>query len=169
MEKVIEFKGVKLVVKPRLIENSCRGCINEDGYDVEGLCISGRCNQLSSIFVKAEEQQPEPATVEAANPKRHKHYDLIVAWANGAEIETETGCSGGWIACSTPIWDSNYQYRIKPEVKPDITAYTYIDNWVSKGDGQTLGISMSKEVKQRHNVKLTFCGETGKLKSSEVI
>jgi len=44
---------------------------------------------------------------------RHKHADLIIAWAEGAEIQIRTG--GKWCDLSCPFWDSPKQkYRIKP-------------------------------------------------------
>ena len=48
---------------------------------------------------------------------KHKHYDVIVAWANGEEIEwSEDGkiWFGGQPA-SSPSWLENYFYRVKPK------------------------------------------------------
>ena len=45
---------------------------------------------------------------------KHKHHDVIVAWAAGAEIEYLT-TGGFWSAATSPIWDESRQYRIKPE------------------------------------------------------
>jgi len=42
----------------------------------------------------------------------HKHRDLIIAWANGAEIEAPS--SMGWFTVSSPNWYPNEKYRIKP-------------------------------------------------------
>jgi hypothetical protein len=44
---------------------------------------------------------------------KHKHYDCIVAWAGGAEIEVlyETG----WTLLEQPFWTEENQYRVKPE------------------------------------------------------
>jgi hypothetical protein len=47
---------------------------------------------------------------------KHKHYDLIIAWANGAEIQTS--CSGVWASVERPHWRDEYEYRIKPAAKP---------------------------------------------------
>ena len=46
----------------------------------------------------------------------HKHADLIIAWANGAEIQW-LAHNGQWIYLVTPNWNAEYQYRIKPEKK----------------------------------------------------
>lgn len=48
--------------------------------------------------------------------KRHKHADLIHAWADGAEIQYEAA-SGDWFSSSCPNWDEPTQYRIKPKTK----------------------------------------------------
>lgn len=46
---------------------------------------------------------------------KHKHYDCIVAWAEGKTIEHR--CIGGevWYDSVDPIWSDNYEYRIKKE------------------------------------------------------
>lgn len=69
----------------------------------------------------------------------NKHYDLIVAWAKGADIQWYDGST--WITTLYPGWLASQSYRIKPEPKPDVIL----------------------------NVKFIFDGETGKLKKAEVI
>jgi len=90
--------------------------------------------------------------------KPHKHAELIKAWADGAVIQT-TDCNGAWFDCN-PHWEWDLEYRIKPEPKPDVVKYTsaYIDKF-----GQwDLRI-------HDDNLKLVWDGETGKLKSAEVL
>jgi hypothetical protein len=60
--------------------------------------------------------------------KPHKHAELIKAWADGAEIEFRTRFHNGefsnWSFAESPSWDvSVYEYRIKPEPKPDFIAW----------------------------------------------
>lgn len=90
--------------------------------------------------------------------KPHKHAEIIKAWADGAEIEVYDGLHDRWcdLTNSCPAWTSQ-RYRIKPEPKPDIV----VSRWVYQ-DGSTAHCSQS-------NVKYIFDGETGKLKSAEVI
>jgi hypothetical protein len=47
----------------------------------------------------------------------HKHRDLIIAWANdkSLEIQYET-TDHEWRDASSPAWNEDYGYRIKPEV-----------------------------------------------------
>lgn len=47
----------------------------------------------------------------------HKHAELIIAWANGAEIQVWV--SEQWIDIGkyAPTWSDNTKYRIKPEKK----------------------------------------------------
>lgn len=90
----------------------------------------------------------------------HKHAALIKAWADGAEIEeTFAGQSGdyGWHAFYGN-WEKNYTvFRIKPEPKPDIIRYAYSGNLMST-------------IRRGHDdIRLTINGDTGKLKSTEVI
>ena len=43
---------------------------------------------------------------------KHKHYEMIVAWADGAEIEVDAG-DGNWILVEPPLWFAADTYRIK--------------------------------------------------------
>jgi hypothetical protein len=45
---------------------------------------------------------------------RHKHYDLIIEWANGAKIQclANDDC---WFD-TTPEWDESQEYRVKPKM-----------------------------------------------------
>ena len=49
--------------------------------------------------------------------QRHKHADVIIAWANGAEIECRGQLSRGWITATNPYWNAEYEYRVKPPAK----------------------------------------------------
>lgn len=46
--------------------------------------------------------------------KPHKHKTLIIAWANGAEIQCKIAdCK--WVNCIDPVWREDMEYRIKPD------------------------------------------------------
>jgi hypothetical protein len=72
--------------------------------------------------------------------KHHVHADLIIAWANGAEIQyyddgtwvdIETPSwkhQGQWFDCNNPTWDENAKYRIKPEQKSAGQVYCEVYN-----------------------------------------
>lgn len=48
--------------------------------------------------------------------KRHKHYNEIVAWANGEEIQFfSDGCYVEWRDVRHPSWDELLEYRVKPK------------------------------------------------------
>lgn len=99
--------------------------------------------------------------------KPHIHAELIKAWADGSEIEYFNTTDNKW----KPIfkgwsWDStlHIEMRIKPQLKPDKVEYAYVK------------YSYHETVFHWHlsgcdprNLKLTFDGETGKLKSAEVL
>ena len=90
----------------------------------------------------------------------HKHAELIKAWADGAEIEMRSYQS--WTLLSNPRWDSaEAEYRIKPEPKPDVIQYY-------EASKRHIGLPTIEKF-SKDNLKLTFDGETGKLKSAEVI
>ena len=45
---------------------------------------------------------------------KHKHYDLIIAWAGGAEIEYYAERTEKWFNADNPAWDLDTEYRVKP-------------------------------------------------------
>lgn len=64
----------------------------------------------------------------------HKHAELIKAWADGAEIQYFSKELNNWCNCitSSPEWDVNTEYRIKPEPEPtnfDIYGVEVGDIW----------------------------------------
>lgn len=95
--------------------------------------------------------------------KPHKHAELIKAWADGVEIQFKRPEEIKWQdAGHNPSWYDCFEYRIKPQSKPDISYKTNIEydfgwKWVS-----------TTSTKQP-NLSLTFDGETGELKSAEVL
>ena len=101
---------------------------------------------------------------------RQKHYDLIMAWANGAEIEYCHRYSG-WSSTTNPNWDEDTEYRIKPEPKPDVVLYSY----ASKLDGDfglvtSAWLEYSKSFRvNKPNIKLIYDGATKELKDVEKI
>ena len=86
---------------------------------------------------------------------KHKHYDCIVAWADGAQIQRLV--EFGWVDDERPIWGSRIEYRIKPESKPDVVHEMHMTRF------------NSTMIYVDPNLRLTFDGETGKLKKAEVI
>lgn len=59
-------------------------------------------------------------------PQRHKHADVIIAWANGAEIEFRPNCAESWRDLYgkhenrdiSPAFHVNWEYRVKcPDTK----------------------------------------------------
>jgi hypothetical protein len=92
---------------------------------------------------------------------KHKHAELIIAWANGAQIQAKTH-KLEWEDRENPLWDTDSEYRIKPEPKPDWTKLVLIETY-------NLHICRWDEDHHNPNLRLTFDGETGKLKSTEVI
>ena len=94
--------------------------------------------------------------------KPHKHADLIHAWADGAQIQWKSHY-GKWFDEANPHWgDKHTEYRIKPDHIPDHIQYLCFHfNWET---------TLSKKVPfEEANLKLTFDGESCKLKSAEVI
>jgi hypothetical protein len=95
--------------------------------------------------------------------KPHKHAEVIKAFADGIECEFFGDASNRWLNIDTfNTFDYCDKVRIKPEPKPDVVKYITATNYDS-----IYNVTNSKW--DLDNVKLTFDGETGKLKSAEVI
>lgn len=90
---------------------------------------------------------------------KHKHAELIKAWADGAQIQwLDSNCDWCNIAC-TPSWSIETTYRIKPEPKPDVVKYLIcgLKSWVEVDD------QVGHEC-----IKIVVDGK-GRLKSAEVL
>ena len=104
---------------------------------------------------------------------RHKHYDLILEWACGAEIEYLDGEQ--WINALTPSWYEFSEYRIKPEPKPDIVLYAHGFNILDKNNDFACMTNaknidkLNSENGEKPNIKLTYDGETNEFKDVEKI
>ena len=92
---------------------------------------------------------------------KHKHAELIHAWANGAKIQVKAH-KLEWEDRENPLWDTDSEYRIKPFLKPDWTKLVLIET-------HNLHVCRWDEDRHNANLRLTFDGETNKLKSAEVI
>jgi hypothetical protein len=88
---------------------------------------------------------------------KHKHADLIHAWADGAQIQGKSEYVD-WKDLRHPTWDKSWQYRIKPEPTPDL--YKYVDVRAVR-DGICQWTTCLPE---EANLGLIFDGETKQLK-----
>lgn len=95
--------------------------------------------------------------------KPHKHAELIKAWADGAIIQQAVPHVSGsaWIDVGSPDWYPGHEYRVKPEPKPDVVRYLGF-NFL----GNAMFLSSKPEPGR---LRLTFDGQTGELKSAEVL
>ena len=55
---------------------------------------------------------------------KHKHGDLIIAWAHGAEIQVYFELKNTWLDIKTPMWANDEEYRIKPMPVPNFVELT---------------------------------------------
>lgn len=105
---------------------------------------------------------------------KHKHYDLIMAWANGAEIQYKD-YSGKWTDVSTPSWGMGDVYRIKPKrplvryARAACTVYS-LDNFVQTNANERDTRTYWSMVRTREdNIKATFDPDTFELLTVEKI
>lgn len=92
---------------------------------------------------------------------KHKHAEIIKAWADGAQIEFFTS-DEFWEDTKHPQWHEDMEYRIKH--KPDIAFYceTYFDKKPVKTPMHPIWLTTD-------NLRLIYDGETGKLKKAEIL
>lgn len=94
----------------------------------------------------------------------HTHAELIKAWADGAEIEYFDKFTKRWVTSmgNSPSWILDTEYRIKPKLKPDVMTYYYVN-----GDNELFRWSPLN--RGNADLRVIVDGETGKLKSAEIL
>lgn len=99
----------------------------------------------------------------------HIHAAVIKAWADGESIQYKTGPLRTWIDIPSnlgwPMWAEEWEYRVKPEPKPDIVVY-YNASLIK---GETKVYMCPQYYSGHSNIKVVFDGETRELKSVELI
>ena len=99
--------------------------------------------------------------------KPHKHAELIKAWADGAEIQIYDRQTENWHDDENPRWFYDKGYRIKPEPTPD--AIRFLNQLRIRSSNGNPCWEESEYQVTNCAIKLTFDGETGELKSAEVL
>jgi len=89
---------------------------------------------------------------------KHKHAELIHAWADGATIQCKSYENDKWEDIRSPAWGEHFFYRIKPEPKTDCVRYLEMPMFWGY-----------VERRPESNMKVVFDGETGELKSAKVL
>ena len=108
-----------------------------------------------------------------SNKQPHKHAEIIKHWADGAEIEVRYPNEGNlWRDCPNPLWSTVHEYRVKPIPKPDTFSYITVNNdygvhrFTNLKDAQ---LHIGHQTEQFTILKLTYDGETGKVKAREIV
>ena len=102
----------------------------------------------------------------------HIHAEVIKSWAMGEEVQTYD--CGAWVNIANPAWSTKHQYRVKPKPPKVIELYAnaelYSDTKLDYAvDAGILLGNFSIKFIDTDNLKLTFCGTTGKLLLAEVV
>lgn len=163
--------------KVRYIEKQTGTLIPGEVYVVSNLRV-GSAPALSGVYLEGfddthwwyhhrfelavEKEQP------VNTPKPHKHADLIKQWADNPKLVIQyraPNVHDDWRDCGGGVgWIAAYEYRIKPEPKPDRVIERHVQ-YVPSGDYFELWTSCYKAP----NMQFTFDGETGKIKAAEII
>ena len=102
----------------------------------------------------------------------HKHAAIIKQWADGAAIQIKM--PDGWKDVDgIPWWSTQCNYRVKPEPKPDVVMYCCIDKKQYNNGHPYASVSWvtnaNPDLLKTDNVMFIFDGETGALKSAQVL
>lgn len=100
-------------------------------------------------------------------PVPHVHAEMMKKFADDSSLVVELQYSNGvWFYTQNPSWNPRCKYRFKPFPKPDVVQYIASRPGYS-GMPQK---SLSAWSDQSRNIqKQTFDGETGALKSVEIV
>ncbi len=105
---------------------------------------------------------------------KHKNAEVISAWAEGKVVQFKHPSFTGWTDYDLKIhtygpWEgANYQWRIKPEVKPDFTRLGKFNS--EPGSSFKNGFFISAHTCEgKADIEVTFDGETGKFKSVKAV
>lgn len=94
----------------------------------------------------------------------HKHAEVLRAIADGKACQYKS-CDGRWIDAwdANPINQPKWEWRIKPEPKPDYVRY------IGFNDRETGSVATVKNVIWEFYFMVTFDGETHEPKSVELV
>ena len=113
------------VVKKVEQENGWRNSWVDDMDELLGKTFTINMIDESGIFFEDSHYEFPPSSLElvteepqSVNQKRHKHADVIHAWAEGADIEVFNPNTCEWVHTDAHDFNRNYEYRIKPK-EPD--------------------------------------------------
>ena len=99
-----------------------------------------------------------------------KHAELIKLWADGALIQWFDAQRNVWKDChnNLPIWTPRFNYRVKPEPKPDVVWYCCLDIDCNNNVNVRLNY-FNESATKCDNLMLVFDGETRELKDAQVL
>jgi hypothetical protein len=148
--------------KVRCIDDSWGDLKNDQIYEIVEIT-----KNLQAIVVKDNFKCYDDSRFELVETKEpRKHAELIHAWADGAKIQYKNR-QGEWKDFKeylNPECSADYEYRIKPESKPDVIKYG-TNEWIHS----VATLAARDKYFDGDAVKFTFDGETGKLKDVELI
>lgn len=155
-EKVILSDGKTFIPTPQM---GCGGCAFADNEgDYEDIC-----NGISTCASPSRNDRRSVIWVEKKSQNRpHPYAELIKAWADGEKIEEFDQIRGVWFVTEHPSWDIITSYRIAKQ--QDVIKY-----FVASQE-EMIPVAVQSYANMKYtNVKFTFDGETGELKSVEMV
>jgi len=109
-------------IKPRLDEQDDWECGDTSDWDAKQCSQIGEFTPIRINLSKHDYKIEDGLLikVEKTNPNRHKHADLMIAYANDKSLQIQYlhVLSNTWMdAGNHQLWDVSFEYRIKPKTK----------------------------------------------------
>lgn len=85
--------------------------------DYDGNKESVMCFTKDGLFFRDDDDLHVNGNDLIQAPQHHKHHDVIIAWAKGAQVQCKSQC-GVWRDIRSddhPHWIESLEYRVKPE------------------------------------------------------
>ena len=84
---------------------------------------------------------------------KHKHYDTIIAWANGAKIQYKNYLDS-WVTTPTPNFSEDTEYRVIKETKK-VKKMVKVEGWVNVYSDMFIGdLYQTQEDAEKYRVSI---------------
>lgn len=95
---------------------------------------------------------------------KHKHYDVLIAIAEGKEVQwfcvddkKDPWTDMGKHDLVNPLWYPQFEWRVKPETKPDVVKWMGVND-INRSSGFVFLADDKPSIEWLNRIKFTFDG-----------